>query len=238
MAQVLHRPATFSGAPTVHPVADSARETVKAQARHTPATNSDVSMVHPVSHSAWKTKKAKSEPARDTSAKATIQDGWSVPFVHSFEEFRLADTRICLATRSEAEEAMLEMSLGRGLAILTVNISQVFARKEVQFSEKCWLFFVVSEGFGAAFTGKSLLAQYRPVWFHVTDFKELGPVDFASGSFGAVFVNLLLAQYRPGWMHLPATVKSPRVMCLMNFLCLLPTGCCKGTIRSLHSRSF
>ena len=49
----------------------------------------------------------------------------------------------------------------------TVNISQVFARKEVQFSEKCCLFFVVSKGFGAAFTSNSLLALYRPIWFHV-----------------------------------------------------------------------
>ena len=110
----------------------------------------------------------------------------------------------------------------------TVCISQVFARKEVQFSEKCWLFFVVSEGFGAAFTSKSLLAQYRPVWFHVTVFKELGPVNFTSRSFGAVFVNLLFAQYRPSWIHLPATVKSPRVMCLMNCLCLFPTGFSEG----------
>ena len=41
-------------------------------------------------------------------------------------------------------------------------------------------------------------------------------MNFASGSFGAVFVNLLFAQYRPGWLHLPAAVKSPRVMCLKN----------------------
>ena len=40
----------------------------------------------------------------------------------------------------------------------TVNISQVFARKEVQFSEKRWLFFAVSEGCGAAFTKESMLA--------------------------------------------------------------------------------
>ena len=86
--------------------------------------------------------------------------------------------------------------------------------------EKCCLFFVVSTGFGAAFTSKSLLAQYRPVWLHVTVFKEHGPVYFASGSLSAVFVNLLYALFFPGWMHLHTTVKCPRVMCLMN--CLRP----------------
>ena len=40
----------------------------------------------------------------------------------------------------------------------TVNVSQVFARKEVQFSEKRWLFFAVSEGCGAAVTKESMLA--------------------------------------------------------------------------------
>ena len=92
MAQARHTPATFSDAPSVHPAADSTWETVKAQARHTPATNTIASMVHPAADAAWKTKKTKSGPARDTSAKVIIQDGWSVPVVHSFEEFWLADT--------------------------------------------------------------------------------------------------------------------------------------------------
>ena len=91
-------------------------------------------------------------------------------------------------------------------------------------SEKRWLFFVVSEGCGAAFTSKPLPAHYCPMWLHVTDFKELGPVYVASGSLGAVFVNLLYALFRPGWMHLHATVRSPRVMCLTNCLFLIPNG--------------
>ena len=98
----------------------------------------------------------------------------------------------------------------------TVNTSQGFARMVEQFSEKGCLFFVVSKGFGAAFTSKSLHAQYRPVRIHVTVFKEHGPVIFTSGSFGDVFVNLLFAQYRPGWMHLLATANYPRAMCLKN----------------------
>ena len=110
----------------------------------------------------------------------------------------------------------------------TVNISQGFARMVEQFSEECCLFFVVSKGFGAAFTSKSLLAQYRPGRLHVTAFKEHGPVIFTSGRFGAVFVNLLFAQYRPGWMHLPATANYPRVMCLKSCLCLLLTGVFEG----------
>ena len=76
-------------------------------------------------------------------------------------------------------------------------------------SEKRWLFFVVSEGCGAAFTSKSLLAHCCPMRLHVTDFKELRPVYVASGSLGAVFVNLLSALFRPGRMHLHATVRSP-----------------------------
>ena len=46
-------------------------------------------------------------PARDT--RRSHHPGWSVPVVHPFEEFRLADTGICLASRSEAEEAMREL---------------------------------------------------------------------------------------------------------------------------------
>ena len=95
-------------------------------------------------------------------------------------------------------------------------------------SEKRWLFFVVSEGCGAAFTSKSLLAHHCPIWFHGTDFKELGPVCVASGSLGAVFVNLLYALFRPGWMHLHATVRSRRVMCLTNCLCSIPNGLFEG----------
>ena len=38
------------------------------------------------------------------------------------------------------------------------------------------------------------------------DFKEFGPVIFASGGFGADFTNnSLLAQYRPDLLHLPTT---------------------------------
>ena len=71
--------------------------------------------------------------------------------------------------------------------------------------------FVVNEGCGAAFTSKPLPAHKSPMWLHVTDFKELGLVYVASGSLGAVFVNLLPALFRPGWIHLHATVRSPRV---------------------------
>ena len=84
------------------------------------------------------------------------------------------------------------------------------------------------KGGAVLFTSKSLLAQYRPVRLHVTVFKEHGPVNFTSGSFGAVFVNLLFAQYRVGWMHLLATANYARVMCLKNCLCLLPTGSFQG----------
>ena len=40
--------------------------------------------------------------------------------------------------------------------------------------------------------------------------------------------NPLFAQFRPDLLHLPATVKSLRVTCLKNLLCLLSTGCFKG----------
>ena len=69
------------------------------------------------------------------SAKVIIQDGWSVPVVHSFEEFRLADTGICLPTRSEAEEAVREMRSGSGVAILTTE--QINAgSEEIEFEVK------------------------------------------------------------------------------------------------------
>ena len=135
MAQARHTPATFSDPPPFHPAADSTWETVKAQARRTPATNSVASMVHPPQTAAWKAKKTKSGPARDTSAKVIIQDGWSVPVVHSFEEFRLADTGICLATRSEAEEAMRELRSGGGLAILTTADRSWVGRDRIRKSK-------------------------------------------------------------------------------------------------------
>ena len=103
--------------------------------RHTPATNSITSMVHPSAGIACKTKKTKFGPARDTSAKVVIQDGWSVPVVHSFEEFWLADTGTCLATRSEAEEAMRELRSGGGLAILTSK-QVVAGSEEIEFEVK------------------------------------------------------------------------------------------------------
>ena len=88
-----------------------------------------------------------------------------------------------------------------------------------QFSEKCCLFFVVSKGFGAAFTSKSLLAQYRPVWYHVTDFKELGLVNFANGSFGAVFCQFVV---RPVSSRLDAVARNSQVsnlvIAFMKFL--------------------
>ena len=107
--------------------------------------------------------------------------------------------------------------------------------------KKTLVVFVVSEGCGAAFTSKSLLAHYCPKWFRVTDFKELGPVNVASGSLGAVFVNLLYALFRPGWMHwmhLHAIVRSPRVMCLTNCLCLIPNGLFEGNIMVIAFMKF
>ena len=71
--------------------------------------------------SAWKTKKAKKEPVSDPVAKVLIQDGWTVPFVQTFEDFRMAETGFCLATRSEAEEAIRELRSVKGLAILTTK---------------------------------------------------------------------------------------------------------------------
>ena len=142
--QACHTPATNSDASAVHPVADSAWGTVKAQARHRPATFSDISTIHPAADSAGKNLKAESVPVRATSDKVIIQDGRSDPAAHSFEEFRLADASICFATRSEADEAMREMSVGRGLAILTMNIARVFAKKEVLFPKTCCRFFFSS----------------------------------------------------------------------------------------------
>ena len=50
-------------------------------------------------------KPRKSQP----SAKVLIQDGWSVPVVQTFEDFRMADTGVFPATRSEVEEAIREL---------------------------------------------------------------------------------------------------------------------------------
>ena len=102
---------------------------MKAQARHSLATCTVLSTIHPSADSAWKNLKAESVPVRATSDKVIIKDGRSDPAAHSFEEFRLADAGICLATRSEPDEVTREMSLGRGRVILTVNIARVSLKK-------------------------------------------------------------------------------------------------------------
>ena len=145
MAQARQTPATISDSPSVHPAADSTWGTVKTQARHSPAMCTVFSTIHLAADPAWKNLKAESVPVRDTSDKVVIQDGRSDPAAHSFEEFRLADAGICLATRSEPDEATRETSLGRGLVILTVNIARVSLKKEVLFPETCWLFADVRE---------------------------------------------------------------------------------------------
>ena len=128
--------------------------------------------IHPAADSAWKNLKAESVPVRDTSDKVTIQDGRSDPAAHSFEEFRLADAGICLGTRSEADEATRETSLGRSCCCC-------------------------QRGFGAAFSYNSLLAQNSQVWFHVIVFKTRWMFAVVQEGFVAAFSsNSFLAQNR------------------------------------------
>ena len=120
-------------------------------------------------------------------------------------------------------------SLGRGLAILTVNIARVSLKKEVLFPKTCWLFAVVREGLVPRFP--TTRCSPRTVKFGLSspNLRSSVLLTFASGGFGVVFVNPLFAQFRPDLLHLPATVKCLRVMCLKNLLCLLPTGCFQGS---------
>ena len=92
-------------------------------------------MVDPATVNAdWNIVKNKKEHVRDPSAKVIVQDGWSAPVIQSFEEFRLVDSGVCRASRSEAEEAILELRSEKGLAFLTTkNIS---GSVEVEFEVK------------------------------------------------------------------------------------------------------
>ena len=229
--QASHTPATNSDALPVLAVDDSARETVKAQARHSPATCIVFPTIHPAANSAWKNLTAESVPVRDTSDKVIFQDGRSDPTAHSFEELRLADAGICLATRSEPDEAPHETSLGRGLVILTVNIVWVSLKKEVLFPKTCWPTTRCSPRtvrFGSTLSllrhagclqsSKKVLLPLFPATrrpprtarfgssFSV--FRSLVLLIFASGSLGAVFVNPLFAQLYPDLLHLPITCAS------------------------------
>ena len=206
----------------------SVNGSVMAQARHSPATCSVFSTIHPAADSAWKHLKAESVPARATSDKVIIQDGRSDPAAQSFKEFRLADACICLATRSEADEATRETSLGRGLAILAVNIARMSVKKEVLFPKTCWLFAVVREGLVPRFPTTRCSPRTVKFGSSLPILRSSVLLIFASGGFGVVFVNPLFAQFHPDLLHLPATVKSLSVMCLKNLLCPLPTGCFKG----------
>ena len=151
-------------APPVQPVDDSAWETVKPQARHSPATCPVFSTIHPAADSAWKNLKAESVPVRDTSDEVIIQDGRSDPAAHSFEEFRLADAGICLATRSEPDEAKGTCH-PHGEHRTGVSEKGGAAPKDLLAVCCC------QRGFGAAFSNNSLLAQNSQVWFHTIDSK-------------------------------------------------------------------
>ena len=170
------------------------------------------STIHPAADSAWKYLKAESVPVRDTSDKVIIQDGRSDPAAHSFEEFRLADAGICLATRSEPDEATRETSLGRTChphGEHRSGVSEKGGAVPKDLLAVCWC----QRGFGAAFSYTILRSSVLLI--------------FASGCFGVVFVDLLSAQFHHDLLHLPATVKSLRVMYLY-----CPLDVLKATIRS------
>ena len=78
---------------------------------------------------------SKKEQVSDLPAKVLIQDGWSVPVLQTFEDFRMADTGVCLATRSEAEEAIHELRSGKVLAILIAQQVKD-GSEEVEFDVK------------------------------------------------------------------------------------------------------
>ena len=78
---------------------------------------------------------------------------------------------------------------------------------------------------------RCLSRTIRQVWSHITDFKELGPVNFCKRRFRCRFFflsNRCSPSSVPICCTCPQTVKSLRVRCLKNLLCLLPTGCFKG----------
>ena len=78
--------------------------------------------------------------------------------------------------------------------------------------------FVVNEDCADACTSKLLPDHLCPMCHTSQISRSLGLVYVASGSFGAVVVNLLSAILRPGSMHLHETDRSPTVMCLTNGL--------------------
>ena len=167
--------------------------------------------------------KAKSEPVRATSAKVIIQDGWSDPAAHSFEEFRLADAGVCLATRSEADEAMRKTSLGRGLAILTVNIA--LRKRRCCFQSHVGCLLLSEKVLVPRFPATRCSPRTDKFGPTSTIFRSSVLLSLQAEVSVSFFVNPLFAQFRSDLLHLPAIVKSLRVMCLKNLLCPLPTGC-------------
>ena len=107
----------------------SAKGIVKTSACRTRAVKINGVVDSTAEHSAVKRMKNK-ESVRYTSTKVIIQDGWSDPVVQSFEEFRLANTGVCLVTRSEAEEAIHELRSGKGLAIQEVELEVKTAQSQ------------------------------------------------------------------------------------------------------------
>ena len=79
-----------------------------------------------VQDSSWQIKKIKKELERDPSVREVVQDGRSAPVIQSFEEFRLVGSCVCLVSRSEAEEAILELRSEKRLAFLTTR--NIFGR--------------------------------------------------------------------------------------------------------------
>ena len=54
--------------------------------------------------------------------------------IQSSEVFRLVDSGVCLVSRSDAEEAILELRWNQGLASLTTK--HIFGSVEVEFEVK------------------------------------------------------------------------------------------------------
>ena len=109
---------------------NAARNIVKNKKEHVRDPSPKVT----VQDSSWKIKKNKKEPERDPSVRELVQDGWSAPVIQSFEDFPLVEPGVCLVSRRQAAEAILEWRSQKGLAFLTTK--NIFGAFEVELEVK------------------------------------------------------------------------------------------------------
>ena len=163
-------------------------------------------------------------------------------------KFRLADARICLATRSDPDEATRETSLGRSLAVVREGSVPRFlttrcSRRTVKFGSTLSLLRHV----GWLLSSKKVLLPLSPVTHCLSRtvkcsssfsiFRRSVLLIFASGCFGAVFCQLSVRPSPSRFVSLVRNCQVSQGVASQEFICCVfcPLHVLQATIWPLLS---